>query len=126
MTNDSIESVITELEERRCRALVAKNIGALAELVADDVVHIHTNGQVEGKSSYLETVTERIDFLEVTRESHKVRHIRETVLTHGILRQQLRLVSSGAIVNMRALVSQVWCQADRGWQQTLFHATLIS
>lgn len=44
MNEQAIVNTITELESARCRALVEGNLGTLAELVDDQLVHIHATG----------------------------------------------------------------------------------
>lgn len=47
---------ILDLERRRCAAIGAGNLAALADVLADDYVHVMGMGTVKDKASYIETI----------------------------------------------------------------------
>src|SRR3546814_7464901 len=49
-------------------ALISRDVERLETLIADDLIHIHGNGKVEGKSEYLEGIRARYRFYRVDRK----------------------------------------------------------
>ena len=56
MTDAAIQEVY-DLEDRRFRAMSANDVGGLAELLADDLHYVHSNGMVEDKAEFLRKIT---------------------------------------------------------------------
>jgi ketosteroid isomerase-like protein len=55
---DDVES-LKALEERRCAAISAGDVGALRAMLSDDYVHVHMTGQVDDRSGHLKAIAER-------------------------------------------------------------------
>ena len=49
-----MEAGIEELDDRRYAAMLGPDLGALDELLADDVLYARSNASVDSKTSYLE------------------------------------------------------------------------
>ncbi|WP_336335616.1 nuclear transport factor 2 family protein [Pseudomonas putida] len=123
MPVETIEQHILGLERERCRALVARDLQALAALMDDALVHVHATGKVDDKAQYLEMVAEHIDFLSVERADMRVRVNGDTAIASGHLEQAIVLRASGEQRLMRAYTTQVWLRGEDGWRQCAFHAT---
>ena len=121
----AIADEIARLEENRARALVQADWGALAALIADDLVHIHATGLVENKAAYLEGVRTKLEFLEVKRESLTVRGYGEIAIATGILNQVIRVKASGAVVKASTATTQTWVRKGTTWLQNTFQATRL-
>ena len=62
---------VTEHEDRRWAAMIAKDIDALSALFADELSYTHSNASVDTKSSYLKAIEERyFDYRTVEAERH--------------------------------------------------------
>ncbi|KIY42651.1 hypothetical protein TZ03_00900 [Pseudomonas sp. 10-1B] len=123
MPVETIEQHILGLESERCRALVERDLQALAALMDDALVHVHATGKVDDKAQYLEMVAEHIDFLSVERADMRVRVNGDTAIASGRLEQTIVLRASGEQRLMRAYATQVWLRGEDGWRQCAFHAT---
>jgi ketosteroid isomerase-like protein len=104
------EAEIRGAEDARIASLLAGDCDKLAGLLADDLVHIHANGLVDSKASYLASVREKLDSAVVT----------------GKLNQTMRIRDSGAVLELQAVVTQVWLKVSGGWQQSTYHASRLS
>jgi hypothetical protein len=49
MTEEETVGAITLLEKVRTEALISAKWDRLAELLTEDLVHVHANGQMQGK-----------------------------------------------------------------------------
>ena len=124
MTKDETIAHIEKLEESRCRALVANDLSALAALLSDDLVHIHTTGVVETKAEYLAGVEKRLQFLSAERGELKVRVYGDVAVATGRLDQSVRMRATGEERRLGALTTQVWRKSDANWLICSFHACL--
>jgi ketosteroid isomerase-like protein len=50
----NLSAELKKLDEQRMKSISDADIAAVGELIADDYVHVHANGQVMNKSEYLE------------------------------------------------------------------------
>ena len=50
------EQEIIELEKRRCRAIADGDFDALADVLADDYLHVYGTGSYGGKQAYIEGI----------------------------------------------------------------------
>ena len=122
---DDVAAEIKSLEDQRVQALLANDLEKLSALVAEDVVHIHTTGKVENKAEYLNGVKTRLEFLKIARPDLKVRVVGDVAVATGALNQEVRVRASGAILDIKAVATQVWVKQAGGWVQTSFQATRV-
>ncbi|SDO06323.1 nuclear transport factor 2 family protein [Pseudomonas jinjuensis] len=123
MHAEAIEQEILRLEDERCRALVRRDLPALAALMDERLVHVHATGKVDDKAQYLEMVERQIDFLSVERGDMRVRVHGDTAIASGRLEQTIVLRESGEERLMKAYATQVWVRGEGGWRQCAFQAT---
>ncbi|HEY5211102.1 MAG TPA: nuclear transport factor 2 family protein [Stellaceae bacterium] len=126
MNDEATASAIARLEEERCRALVTHDYAALAELVADDVVHIHTTGMIDTKASYLAGVEHRLEFLTVKRLDLPVRRYGDVAIATGRLDQTIRVRATMQEVEMKIVTTQAWMLQNGKWRQNSFHASNLA
>jgi ketosteroid isomerase-like protein len=120
----AVIETIRRLEDQRGRALVTADWNALGALLPDDLVHIHANGVTEDRSSYLNSMQGKLKFLSFERESLDVRCYSDVAVATGKMKQTLLVRDSGAIVEMRAVTTQVWVRKGDQWMQASFQATV--
>ena len=124
MTRDIVEE-ITRRESERMRALVKADWEALAELLAEDLVHIHATGLIDNKRDYLVGARTKLDYLKVERKSLKVRSLGEVAIGTGVLDQTLRIKGPDTLVELQTATTQVWVRQEGRWRQASFQATRI-
>lgn len=123
MNEQLIKNTITELENTRCRALVANDLSTLSELLDEQLVHIHTTGQLDDKPAYLQMVESTITFRRVDRKDLQVRVHADVAIATGRLLQSIELRATGEQREMDAITTQVWLRRDNQWRQISFQAT---
>ncbi|WP_416424573.1 nuclear transport factor 2 family protein [Pseudomonas sp. App30] len=123
MSEHAIIDTINELEALRCRALVANDLDGLAELLDEQLVHVHATGQVDGKQQYLQLVRGAIRFLKVERKALQVRVLGDVAVASGRLLQHIEFRSSGERRAMDVMTTQVWAREAAGWRLVSFQAT---
>lgn len=119
--SEAIKAEILRLENERCRALMARDLQALAALVDDDLVHIHASGRIDTRAEYLTGVEARFVFRDVARQNLVVRVYGDIAVATGGLTQTVDTAAETRL--MRAVVTQVWRRRDGTWRQVSFQAT---
>jgi ketosteroid isomerase-like protein len=126
MTDDDLVRDLTQRERARRDALVNDDMAALADLVTDDLVHVHTTGTVQGKAELLGHAGGFLRFIEVERGPLTIRRIGESaaVMT-GAMTNTVKRRDVDERVAVRAFVTQIWVRQDGTWRAASFHATRL-
>jgi ketosteroid isomerase-like protein len=124
-TSDTLtDTGVEQLEDRRYAAMVAADLGALDELLAEDVLYAHSNASVDTKASYLELL----------RTGSLVYHSLEHTTDVVISRPGLRIVSGtmsgsidleGTAKTLNSRVAAVWVLDGDRWRLASFQPTPI-
>lgn len=126
ISHDAAVEALLEREAERCAVLLAGDIKRLTALVTEDLVHIHTNGATDDRQAYLRAVAERMTFLRIERGPLQVRIFGTAAVMTGELNQTIRIKTSGAEVDLRAMATQVWVFGEEGWRVASFQATILN
>lgn len=117
------EAEILAQEARRCAALAADDMAALADLMADDLVHVHATGIVHDKAQLLEHAGSFLRFFEVRRGELNVRLLAEDVaVVSGPMTNVVGRRGDDEKIEVQAFVTQVWARRDGVWKTVSFHA----
>jgi ketosteroid isomerase-like protein len=127
MPDDDLIRELTQRERARRDALVNDDMAALADLVTDDLVHVHTTGAVQGKAELLGHAGGFLRFIEVERGPLTIRRIGENaaVMT-GAMTNTVKRRDVDERVVVRAFVTQVWVRQNGTWRAASFHATRLA
>ena len=125
-STDALARTLIALEAARRDALVGDDMVRLAELVADDVVHVHTTGIVHGKAELLDHAGRFLQFVEVKRGPLRVRPLgADAAVMTGPMTNIVRRRGHDEQVEVNAFVTQVWARRDGRWQIVSFHAVRV-
>ena len=115
---------ISKLEDRRCTAMVASDLAALEDLLADTLTYTHSSAVVDDKTSYIESIRcGRVKYLKVERFDSQSRVYADTVVTTG--RARIDVLVSGVERNLNMRYANVWIKTPKGWQFALWQSTPI-
>jgi ketosteroid isomerase-like protein len=121
-----LEAELTAREAARRDALVASDLDALAELMTDDLVHVHTTGNVHDKAQLLNHAGRFLEFLEVERGPLTIRRIApDAAIMTGPMTNTVRRRGTDERVTVRAFVTQVWVRVADAWKIASFHAVRV-
>jgi hypothetical protein len=118
------EDSLRAAELRRFEANVNADAGALGELLDDGLEYVHSNGELDTKKSFIESLTTG------SRDyASSVPHI-ETVRIHGdvaIIRgtAQVTVVDHGASRDLHIGYTDVWLWKDGRWQMTAWRSARL-
>ena len=73
-SNDEALALLLRADEDRCQAMLAHDINALEQLLADDIVYTHSSAVVDNKQQYLSAMREgRLRYLGIHPQNVNVR-----------------------------------------------------
>jgi uncharacterized protein (TIGR02246 family) len=125
-TQDELERTLLARERARRDALVADDAAAFADLIADDVVHVHTTGIVQDKAALLGHTGSFLRFYEIERGPLKIRRLAPDVaVMTGEMTNLVGRRGTEEKVQVKAFVTQVWARRDGQWRIASFHAVRL-
>ncbi|MGC3983134.1 MAG: nuclear transport factor 2 family protein [Steroidobacteraceae bacterium] len=124
MTRAADETQLLALEAQRGEALVGRDGATLAQLFADDLVHVHTTGIVQNKAEVINHALQVLHFVEITRQNLSIRFYGDDVaiMNGGMINTMHLYATPEKVLTTEARVTQVWVRKDATWQQVSFHA----
>jgi ketosteroid isomerase-like protein len=122
---ERVIAAVIERERERRAALVEDDMPRLAQLLTDDLVHVHTTGIVHDKNALLHHAGQFLRFYNVVRGDLLVRVVAPdvAVMTGGMTNVVGRRGTEEQ-VTVEAFVTQVWVLRKGQWQIASFHAVV--
>jgi len=118
----SIEKEILALEDKRCAALAANDIGALEGMVHDDLIYTHSSAQVDTRDVYLGALKSGATrYHSVKRSDEKVRVLGDTALVTGRAAIDVTVKGEHKLIDARYLL--VWTKTPKGWKFVAWQST---
>ena len=106
---------VAQVEARWARALVAADLEALDAIYADDLVYIHSNGSIETKQQFLDSIaTGRLRFRTVTLRDSQVRLYGNSAVVSALY--DLGLEVGGGSVTMSIQYMTVYVGEPGAWR----------
>ena len=107
MTPDEVEA----LEQARCEAMIAADVGAFEKLLSDDLVWAHASGKIDSKQSMIEQYAEgsmRVFTLE--RSETDARIFGTAAIVTGVVRMDA--MAGGVRKQVHSRYAGVWSAHD--------------
>lgn len=119
----SVRAELLDVERRRCEALVAVDVDALASLLDDELVHIHAPGVTHSKAQLLEHLATRQPYLNTVRGELAIRIVGDVAIMTGPLTNRLRN-PDGSERTLSGVATQVLRRdAEGAWRFVSFQMT---
>lgn len=109
-------------EDQRYAAQLTQDTGALDRLLADDLVYIHSNAQVDSKSSFIDSLRSgAVKYLTMQRSDVRVRTFGCVAIITGLANYDVHFNGKDIAVELR--FHSVWTKRDGrlqfvSWQST--------
>ncbi len=106
--------------------MTQKDTASLKNLLADDLVYIHSNGLTETKQAHLAAIsTGEIVYQAMTREPNvQVRLYSKTAITNGFVQVKV-ILKGGAPLEIRLRYSAVYRKQKGSWRLVNWQSTRI-
>lgn len=106
---------IVRLEDERYAAMVAKDVDALARLLHDDLVYMHSSGVADSKASYIAGIRDGVwDYRKIERGDQTVKTRAGIALVFNRLMIDIAVRGVAKLLNNRAL--GVWVRDGSSWR----------
>ncbi len=109
------EETLKQLERRRYDLMVKKDLKALGEMLADDMVYTHSNGNTENKEEYLAGLASgKSVYYAVEPEETRVRFYGNTAILNGIAKVDTEVNGQRTTLHLR--YTDAYVKRNGKWQ----------
>jgi ketosteroid isomerase-like protein len=118
------ERAIIDLDRKRMRAMVAKDVETLEMLLADDLIYTHSSARLDTKRSLIQAmVSGTTVYTSVEPSDVKAQDLGNTVVLTGIA--QIKVVSNGRPNAFGVRFTDVYTRRDGRWQMVTWQSTRL-
>lgn len=116
------EKAVVAAEKARFEAQVSKNTDALNQLLADDLVYVHSSGNVDTKQSYIQSIKEgNSTYNSIDVQEQKVRLYGKTAIINGICYIK-RPAVDGKNNDLKLRYTDVYVKKGGRWQMVTWQS----
>ena len=125
MDTDHIKREIRGLEDKRCQAMIAKDVVALDSMLADSLVYTHSSAATDNKAQYIEAVrTSVFDYKKIERFDEVTQVYGDhTAVNSG--RAEIDVIARGTAKKLNVRFLNVWIKTPQGWRFAAWQSTPI-
>jgi ketosteroid isomerase-like protein len=125
-TAAQVEQEVQAADAERVRALLANDIAALEALLGDDLAYVHSNGMLDTKASYIDSLRSGVSrYLTMDMSDVSVRALGEDVAVINA-KFNARVQVRGGEVNPKPRVLIVYARRNGRWQMVAWQSTPIA
>ncbi|MEO8064770.1 MAG: nuclear transport factor 2 family protein [Pseudomonadota bacterium] len=122
VNDEGREAAVKAAELARFKANVEADATALGLLLADDLDYVHSNGDVDTKASFIESLTSgRRDYIAMTTDMQKVRVFGDVAVIRGLAR--VTVATDGKSQELAIGYTDTWVWKDQRWQMAAWHSS---
>jgi hypothetical protein len=109
------EQAVLDTENRRFAAQISKDTTVMRQTIADDLVYVHSNGNVDNKQTYIESIRSgRANYTGLTPGDRRVRVYGKTAIVTGIVAVTMNNNNQPTVFSLR--YTDVYVRNGRQWQ----------
>jgi ketosteroid isomerase-like protein len=121
---DKTATLVLALDRQRFDAQVAKDTARLNQLLADDLIYVHSSAVVETKREFVANIANRKwDYRTAKLEGTRVRVYGNTAIVTG--QGTLDMMSDGKPIVVRLLYTDVYAKRKGKWQMVSWQSTRL-
>jgi len=118
------ERAIIDLDRKRMRAMVAKDVETLESLLADDLIYTHSSARLDTKRSLIQgMVSGTTVYTGIKPSGVKAQDLGDTVVLTGIA--HIDVVSNGTPNAFGVRFTDVYTRRDDRWQMVTWQSTRL-
>jgi ketosteroid isomerase-like protein len=108
-------------EKKRFEVTVKGDYKALEALLADDLIYVHSNGNIDSEKTFLESLTSgRSKYVSIETIDMKARQLGDFVFVDG--RGKFKVESNGQTSDLLLTYLDVWTKRNGAWQMVHWHS----
>ena len=113
-----------DLDRQRMVAMAAKDIAALDELLADDLIYTHSSARVDTKQSLLANMKSGATVYSAVEPSDvKAQDLGDAVVLTGVAR--VKVLSTGKEHDFRVRFTDAYAKRSGRWQMVVWQSTRL-
>jgi ketosteroid isomerase-like protein len=121
---DEAEDAVRKTQARRFQAMIAVDLDALGEVLADDLTYTHSSGRVDTKKEMIDALASgRSKYKVIRPEEVRVRMFEGTAVITG--RAHVDVTSEGRDLSLELRFTDVYVQKGGRWQMVAWQSTRI-
>jgi hypothetical protein len=118
---DSREAAVRTAELARFEANVKADAAALGKLLDDGLEYVHSNGDLDSKQSFIDSLTSgKRDYVSTVADIESVRVLGDVALIRGNAR--VTVADNGQSRDLHIGYTDVWVWKDGRWQMTAWRS----
>lgn len=122
--DDPREAVLRAAELRRLEANVTADAKTLDELLADDLEYVHSNGELDSKQSFIESLTTgRRDYAKTVADIESIRFFGDVAVIRG--KALVTVIDAGKPLDLHLGYTDVWVHRDGRWRMTAWQSARL-
>ena len=111
---------ILALEDKRVEAMVKGDLQALDDILADDLIYIHTTARIDTKASFIDSIKSgRLNYKSMDSSEVKVRQYGDTAVVTGHFKVHV------GDNKFEAKFTDVYAKRDNAWQMVSWQSTRV-
>lgn len=115
-------STVIALDKKRMDAMAAKDIAALNELIADDLIYCHSSARLDTKASLIGNMQSGSTvYHSVVPSDVKAQDLGDAVVLTGIA--HIKVNSGGKAMDFGVRFTDVWAKRNGKWQMVAWQST---
>ena len=108
-------------EKKRFEVTVKKDYKALDALLADDLIYVHSNGNVDNEKTFLESLTSgRSKYHSIEPLTMNARQLGDLVFIDG--RAKVKVETNRQVNDLLLTYLDVWAKRNGTWQMVHWHS----
>jgi hypothetical protein len=114
---------VWQLEGKRRAALIAGDLKTLDELFSDEMTYTHTNGKIDTKKSYFDSLRSGVRYEAMDLSDVNIARYDSTVVMVGLARVAVK--SPNGPIRFRARFTGVWARQQERWRFVAWQTTRL-
>ncbi|WP_077919229.1 nuclear transport factor 2 family protein [Spirosoma sp. 209] len=123
--SNATEKAVLDAEKRRFDAQVSKDYSALNQLLADDLVYTHSNGNTDGKESYIQSIRDgKSNYAAIDPQEQKVRVYGNTAIINGVC--LIKMNNNNTPTDLKLRYTDMYVKKGGQWQMVAWQSLRLT
>lgn len=115
------EKAVMAAEKQRFDAQVSKNYTVLEQVLANDLIYTHSNGNTDGKQSYIQSIRDgKSNYAAIDPQEQKVRVYGNTAIINGVC--LVKMNNNNQPTELKLRYTDVYVKNGNQWQMVAWQS----
>ena len=119
------EKAVSAVEKQRFDAQVSKDYAVLERVLADDLLYAHSNGNTDGKQSYIQSIRDgKSNYAAIESQELKVRVYGNTAVINGVC--LIKMNTNNTPTELKLRYTDVYVKKGKQWQMVAWQSLRLT